>query len=102
MCVTSSCDCDYVEVYDNFPDGKSVLVGKYCMGVAYPYGDIKSSSNNVTVIFRSDFTVGAAGFKALYQAIQVTGKDCNLVFIYINRNLDISFTPWCESSFIYF
>ena len=79
MCVTSSCDCDYVEVHDNFPDGKSVLVGKYCMGVAYPYGDIKSSSNNVTVIFRSDFTVGAAGFKALYQAIQVTGKDYNLV-----------------------
>lgn len=81
MCVTQYCDCDYVEVQDNFSNGTSVVIGKYCMGVAYPHSAIKSRSNNVTVTFRSDSTIGNAGFKAQYQALQVVGKDCNFVFI---------------------
>lgn len=80
MCVTASCNCDYVEVQDNFSNGTSVIVGRYCMGVAYPHGDIKTRSNNVTVTFRSDSTIGSAGFKARYEAIQVTSKDCKLQF----------------------
>lgn len=81
MCVTHNCDCDYVVVQDNFSNGTSVVLGKYCMGIAYPHGAIKSRSNNVTVTFRSDYTIGKAGFKARYEAIQVIGKDCNFVFI---------------------
>ena len=79
MCVTQSCDCDYAEVHDNFPNGTSVLIGKYCMGVAYPRGDIKSRNNNITVTFRSDYSVVKAGFKAQYQAIQVIGKNFSLI-----------------------
>lgn len=81
MCVTQTCNCDYVEVQDNFPNGTSAVIGKYCMGVAYPHGVIKSRSNNVTVTFRSDSTIGKEGFKAQYQAIQVIGKDDNVVVI---------------------
>lgn len=76
MCVTANCDCDYVEVQENYSNGTSAIVGKYCMGVAYPHGVIKTRSNNVTVTFRSDYTVGSVGFKARYDAIQVTGRDC--------------------------
>lgn len=74
MCVTANCDCDYVEVQENFSNDTSAIVGKYCMGVAYPHGVIKTRSNNVTVRFRSDSTIGSAGFKARYDAIQVTGR----------------------------
>ena len=80
MCVTASCDCDYVEVQENFSNGTSTVVGKYCMGVAYPHGVIRTRSNNVTVTFRSDSTIGSAGFKARYEAIQVIGKGCKLSF----------------------
>jgi len=44
------------------------------MGISYPHGNIKSQGNNMTVIFRSDNTVGAPGFKAKYQAVKVSGK----------------------------
>ena len=76
MCVTANCDCDYVEVQENFSNDTSAIVGKYCMGVAYPHGVIKTRSNNVTFRFRSDATMGSAGFEARYDAIQVTGRDC--------------------------
>lgn len=85
MCVTESCECDYVEVRETLPNGTSALIGKYCMGVAYPYDDIKSRGNNMTVIFRSDNTVGAPGFMARYQAIQVTGKH-RLQFLFSVRS----------------
>lgn len=74
MCVTASCECDYVEVRETLPNGTSALIGKYCMGISYPHGNIKSQGNNMTVIFRSDNTVGAPGFKAKYQAVKVSGK----------------------------
>lgn len=80
MCVTHTCECDYVEVRETFPNGTSLLIGKYCMGVAYPYGNITSRGNNVTVIFRSDNWIGDRGFKARYQAIQVASK-INLIEI---------------------
>ena len=81
MCLFQSCDCDYVEIHDNFPNGTSELTGKYCMGVAYPPGDIRSKTNNVTVTFTSDGTVQDVGFKAEYHALQLTSKNSSLLFI---------------------
>ncbi|XP_022794884.1 uncharacterized protein LOC111333551 [Stylophora pistillata] len=72
MCLYQSCDCDFVEVHDNFPNGTSELTGKYCMGVAYPPSDIRSKTNNVTVTFSSDGTIQDVGFKAEYSAVQLT------------------------------
>ena len=74
-CMTTACACDYVEVRETLSDGTSTLIGKYCMGAAYPKGDIRTRGNNMTVIFRSDHWIGKQGFKARYEAIQVTGKD---------------------------
>ena len=73
FCLSASCDCDYVEVRETFANGTSILIGKYCMGVAFPHGEIKSRGNNMTVIFRSDYWVVEPGFKARYQVIPVTG-----------------------------
>lgn len=73
--MTTACACDYVEVRETLSDGTSALIGKYCMGAAYPKGDIRTRGNNMTVIFRSDYWIGKQGFKARYEAIQVTGKD---------------------------
>ena len=73
--MTPTCKCDYVEVQETLSDGTSALIGKYCMGAAYPKGDIRTHGNNMTVIFRSDYLIGEPGFKARYEAIQVTGKD---------------------------
>lgn len=44
------------------------------MGEAYPWGEIKSRGNNMTVIFRSDYWKREPGFKARYRAIQASGK----------------------------
>ena len=64
-----------MEVRETFKNGTSVLIGKYCMGKFYPYGNITSQGNSLMIVFRSDTTVKAKGFKASYQAIpHVTGK----------------------------
>ena len=74
-CMTASCDCDFVEVRETFKNGTSVLIGKYCMGIFYPYGNITSQGNNLMIVFRSDKTITAKGFKASYQAIpHIIGK----------------------------
>ena len=63
-----------MEVRETSTNGTSSLIGKYCMGNAYPWGEIKSRGNNMTVIFRSDYWKGEPGFKARYRAIQVSGR----------------------------
>ncbi|XP_074638426.1 uncharacterized protein LOC141896933 [Acropora palmata] len=73
FCQSTSCDCDYVEVRETSTNGTSSLIGKYCMGNAYPWGEIKSRGNNMTVVFRSNYWKGEPGFKARYRAIQVSG-----------------------------
>ena len=73
--MTASCDCDFVEVREPFKNGTSVLIGKYCMGIFYPYGNITSQGNSLMIVFRSDKTITAKGFKAGYQAIpHIIGK----------------------------
>ena len=73
--MTASCDCDFVEVREPFKNGTSVLIGKYCMGIFYPYGNITSQGNSLMIVFRSDKTITAKGFKASYQAIpHIIGK----------------------------
>ncbi|XP_068672672.1 uncharacterized protein [Montipora foliosa] len=72
FCHSTSCECDYVDIRETFANGTSILIGKYCMGVAFPHGEIKSRGNNMTVIFRSDNWIVEPGFKARYQVIPVT------------------------------
>lgn len=71
----SCCRCDFVEVWETLTNGSAVLIGKFCDETKPdPSQPIRSSGNNVTVIFYSDATVEAKGFKASYQAIPIVGK----------------------------
>ncbi|XP_033117677.1 tolloid-like protein 1 isoform X1 [Anneissia japonica] len=58
-----NCIYDYVEVYDGH-DETAESIGLYC-GYSIP-NDIKSTSNKLMVIFKSDGSVNKAGFSAMY------------------------------------
>jgi len=64
------CHCDYVEVWENLPNGSAALIKRLC-GEANPSKPVRSSGNNMTVKFHSDSTITARGFEASYQAIPV-------------------------------
>ena len=69
------CRCDYVEVWETLTNGSAVLIGKFCDETKPdPSQKFRSNGNSLTVIFHSDATVEAKGFKASYQAIPVAGK----------------------------
>ena len=75
------CRCDYVEVWETLKNGSAVLITKFCDDTKPdPSQQFRSTSNSVTVIFRSDATVHERGFKARYQAIPVPGKEINCKF----------------------
>ena len=75
------CRCDYVEVWETLKNGSAVLITKFCDDTKPdPSQQFRSTSNSVTVIFRSDATVHERGFKARYQAIPVPGKKINCKF----------------------
>ncbi|XP_047459300.1 deleted in malignant brain tumors 1 protein-like isoform X4 [Mugil cephalus] len=54
------CNCDYISVYDG-PYTSSPYLGKVCNGTMNTF---HSSSNYMTVVFRTDISVVARGFKA--------------------------------------
>uniref|UniRef100_A0A4W4FFV1 CUB and zona pellucida-like domains 1, tandem duplicate 1 n=1 Tax=Electrophorus electricus TaxID=8005 RepID=A0A4W4FFV1_ELEEL len=58
-------DCDYVRVYDG-PSTNSPLLATMCFNDTRQ--NFHSSSSNMTVLFRSDISVVARGFKALFSS----------------------------------
>lgn len=66
---SSSCRYDYVAVYDG-PDSLAPLMGRFCGTVIPP--DIRSSTNNLFIIFSTDATVSGVGWRATYS--QTLGK----------------------------
>uniref|UniRef100_A0A3B1JTS9 CUB and zona pellucida-like domains 1, tandem duplicate 1 n=1 Tax=Astyanax mexicanus TaxID=7994 RepID=A0A3B1JTS9_ASTMX len=59
------CGCDYVNVYDGSTTA-SPLLGNLCFNSGLQ--DFHSSSSYLTVLFRSDYSVVARGFKASYSS----------------------------------
>lgn len=59
-----NCNYDYVAVYDGMVISSSTLIGKFC-GSALPE-NVRSVSNAVTVVFKTDGSVTKGGFRALY------------------------------------
>ncbi|XP_076833991.1 CUB and zona pellucida-like domain-containing protein 1 [Brachyhypopomus gauderio] len=59
------CNCDYVRVHDG-PSTASPLLSKLCYNDTLQ--DFHSSSSHMTVVFRSDHSVVARGFKALFSS----------------------------------
>ncbi|PFX22967.1 Deleted in malignant brain tumors 1 protein [Stylophora pistillata] len=68
----NGCNYDFVNVRETFTNGTQVLIGSVCE-TSTP--QIRSSGNNVTVVFRSDATVSKKGFKARYQAIRIRAAE---------------------------
>uniref|UniRef100_A0A3B3UMJ3 CUB domain-containing protein n=1 Tax=Poecilia latipinna TaxID=48699 RepID=A0A3B3UMJ3_9TELE len=74
---SSSCRYDYVAVYDG-PDSLAPLLGRFCGTVLPP--DIRSSTNNLFIIFRTDATVSGVGWRATYSQTLGNGSgDCGRV-----------------------
>ncbi|XP_078420929.1 scavenger receptor cysteine-rich domain-containing protein DMBT1-like isoform X3 [Cetorhinus maximus] len=62
---TSACSYDYIAIYDG-PSTNSVLLSKFCHGSNQKF---ISSSNSMTVYFRSDSSVTRRGFTASFYAL---------------------------------
>lgn len=60
---SSSCRYDYVAVYDG-QDTLAPLLGKFCGAVLPP--DLRSSTNQLFIIFRTDASVNGIGWRATY------------------------------------
>ncbi|XP_038629368.1 CUB and zona pellucida-like domain-containing protein 1 isoform X3 [Scyliorhinus canicula] len=60
--LTSTCSYDYIAVYDG-PSTNSRLLSKFCQGSDQIFS---SSSNSMTIYFRSDSSVTKRGFTAAY------------------------------------
>ncbi|KAL7861400.1 hypothetical protein SRHO_G00128410 [Serrasalmus rhombeus] len=60
------CNCDYINVYDGSSTASSLL-GKLCYNDT-TLRDFRSSSSYMTVLFRSDSSVVARGFKAFFSS----------------------------------
>lgn len=67
----NGCHFDFVNVQETFTNGTQVLIGSVCETSTL---QIRSSGNNVTVIFSSDASLSGRGFKARYQAIKIRGE----------------------------
>ena len=61
-----SCQYDWVELYNMFPDDSSQLIGRYC-GISAP-GPVISEmgSNTMKIILNTDKEGVASGFKVRY------------------------------------
>ena len=66
---SSSCRYDYVAVYDG-PDTLAPLLGKFCGAVIPP--NLRSSTNQMFIVFRTDASVSGVGWRAVYS--QTLGK----------------------------
>ncbi|XP_069067650.1 cubilin [Pleurodeles waltl] len=61
---SSSCSYDYVAVYDG-PDTHSTLLGKFCGQILPPV--LKSSGNTMFLVFKTDHSVTAGGWRASFR-----------------------------------
>ncbi|XP_034025114.1 cubilin [Thalassophryne amazonica] len=73
----SSCNYDYVEVYDNSTVQAGSKIGRYCGRSVPP--SITSTDNVLTVLFVSDSSLSTEGFSASYESIDAT-TDCSETF----------------------
>ncbi|KAF0028409.1 hypothetical protein F2P81_019496 [Scophthalmus maximus] len=70
---SSSCRYDYVAVYDG-PDTLSPLMGKFCGAVLPP--NLRSSANQLFIVFRTDASVGGIGWRAVYSETLGPAQGC--------------------------
>lgn len=68
---SSSCRFDYVAVHDG-GDSLAPLLGKFCGQVLPP--NLRSSSNQLFLIFKTDSSVNGVGWRATY--MQTLGTSC--------------------------
>ncbi|XP_041458355.1 cubilin-like [Lytechinus variegatus] len=62
---STNCVYDYVEIRDGFNEN-SPFIGRYCRSADIP-GPITSSSNTMWILFQSDASINAGGFRATYE-----------------------------------
>ncbi|XP_072414169.1 CUB and zona pellucida-like domain-containing protein 1 [Chiloscyllium punctatum] len=67
--VSSTCSYDYIAIYDG-PSTNSVLLSKFCSGSDETF---TSTSNSMTVYFRTDSSVTRRGFSASYYVLPNDG-----------------------------
>ncbi|CAG5136885.1 unnamed protein product [Candidula unifasciata] len=60
------CKSDYVEVFDELY-GTLVSLGRWCHNIEPP--DLRSTSNRMVVVFRSDATTNGNGFSARWDVV---------------------------------
>nr|XP_046226989.1 cubilin [Scatophagus argus] len=70
---SSSCRYDYVAVYDG-QDSLAPLLGKFCGEVLPP--NLRSSTNQLFIIFRTDATVNGIGWRATYSETLGPAQGC--------------------------
>ncbi|MEQ2310269.1 hypothetical protein AMECASPLE_007121, partial [Ameca splendens] len=70
---SSLCQYDYVAVYDG-PDTLAPLLGKFCGTVLPP--ELRSSTNNLFIVFRTDATVSSVGWRATYSQTLGPAQGC--------------------------
>uniref|UniRef100_A0A3Q3W0B5 Cubilin n=1 Tax=Mola mola TaxID=94237 RepID=A0A3Q3W0B5_MOLML len=70
---SSSCRYDFVAVYDG-QDSSAPLLGKFCGSVLPP--DLRSSSNHLFIIFRTDSSVDGVGWRATYSETLGPAQGC--------------------------
>ncbi|XP_022177373.1 cubilin-like [Myzus persicae] len=64
---TRNCSTDFLEIYDG-PNIRSPLIGRYCGSTRFDQ-PIITNSNEVTIIFKSDFSATAEGFTIKYETL---------------------------------
>ncbi|XP_041670250.1 cubilin [Cheilinus undulatus] len=70
---SSSCRYDYVAVYDG-QDSLAPLLGKFCGTVLPP--NLRSSTNHLFIIFRTDSSVNGIGWRAVYSETLGPAQGC--------------------------
>uniref|UniRef100_A0A4W3IJA7 CUB domain containing protein 2 n=1 Tax=Callorhinchus milii TaxID=7868 RepID=A0A4W3IJA7_CALMI len=73
---SEDCSFDYVSLFDG-PSVSHRHLGHFCGGTKPP--DIVSSTNQLLLVFKSDFNIGGRGFKASYFSACSTLISCNFV-----------------------
>ncbi|XP_047205867.1 cubilin [Girardinichthys multiradiatus] len=70
---SSLCQYDHVAVYDG-ADTLAPLLGKFCGTVLPP--ELRSSTNNLFIVFRTDATVSSVGWRATYSQTLGPAQGC--------------------------
>lgn len=74
------CEYDYVAIYDGVVTNETnrTAIGKYCGSEKPP--TLLSSTNQLTLFFKSDTSVNGQGFLVQYDFID--GRNCNWIFLF--------------------